>query len=523
MKDKLVKEDIGLIDEIIELLKQLGSMEAHALASYRSTKEQYWLNVKDETRKIRTRWLSMIVKKDNGQGWCFLPKTKIITSRGMVDIEDIKVGDKVLTHKNRFMDVLETYQREIKEEVVEIKTNYTNLNLNVTKNHLFYVASGLRSPQKDCWKKDFKKPKFVWKIAEELSREDFLYLPRYNIINDIDKILVEYRAPHKTQYGECSVDFYDSAELKVDSSLMRLIGLYLSEGNHNEFLEKKHGWKSGGVAFTFSLKEEDFAKQVVESLHNRFGSIVSPSIRDSTIQVYSSKRVVREFFSQFGSHAHNKVIPQWVIDLPKEKLSFLLRGLFEGDGSTDKFQFKYATVSREMAFAMRLILNKCGILCNLSNRGRQKDSIINGRKIISRHDVYHLAISGDSARRFSELTGFPYSGGKKTSGQFGHVGKEYFLIPILGIKKERYMGKVYNFAVNEDESYATFNGVAHNCFSKHSHEALMRVEEIATRFLSTRQLSEIEKCDEDYDTIFKNLFLVNGLFDKIKFETKSGA
>lgn len=69
-ESKLVKEDLGLTDEIIELLKNLTSMESHAQASYKSTGDERFLKAKEEYRKIRTKWLSTITKKNFGQIWC---------------------------------------------------------------------------------------------------------------------------------------------------------------------------------------------------------------------------------------------------------------------------------------------------------------------------------------------------------------------------------------------------------------------------------------------------------------------
>ena len=39
---------------------------------------------------------------------CFVAGTKVITKEGYKNIENIKTGDMVLTHKNRFMPVLKT-------------------------------------------------------------------------------------------------------------------------------------------------------------------------------------------------------------------------------------------------------------------------------------------------------------------------------------------------------------------------------------------------------------------------------
>jgi hypothetical protein len=71
VNDKLIEKDIGMIDEIIELCKNLTSMEAHAQASFKTTGDKRFLTAKNEVRKIRTKWLDLITKKNFGQSWCF--------------------------------------------------------------------------------------------------------------------------------------------------------------------------------------------------------------------------------------------------------------------------------------------------------------------------------------------------------------------------------------------------------------------------------------------------------------------
>ncbi len=70
-KEKLVIDDLGLTDDLIEMLKNLTSLEAHAQGSYKTTGDERWLKAKDDCRKIRTKWLSLITKKNFGQVWCY--------------------------------------------------------------------------------------------------------------------------------------------------------------------------------------------------------------------------------------------------------------------------------------------------------------------------------------------------------------------------------------------------------------------------------------------------------------------
>lgn len=63
-------KDIGMLSEVIELLKNLTSMESHAQSSYRATKDKRFLQAKDAYREIRKKWLDVITKKNFGESWC---------------------------------------------------------------------------------------------------------------------------------------------------------------------------------------------------------------------------------------------------------------------------------------------------------------------------------------------------------------------------------------------------------------------------------------------------------------------
>lgn len=68
--DKLVSKDIGFVEEIIELCKNLVSIESHSFSSYLLSSDEKWLKTSKKARAIRTRYLDLITKKGNGQSWC---------------------------------------------------------------------------------------------------------------------------------------------------------------------------------------------------------------------------------------------------------------------------------------------------------------------------------------------------------------------------------------------------------------------------------------------------------------------
>ena len=86
-------------------------------------------------------------KKENGQGCtsaCFTSGTPVFTSEGYKKIEDVKIGDKVLSYNetkkvNEYKEVTDTYVHEdVEDELYEIEIGYKTIK--VTPDHRFYIS-----------------------------------------------------------------------------------------------------------------------------------------------------------------------------------------------------------------------------------------------------------------------------------------------------------------------------------------------------------------------------------------------
>ena len=77
---------------------------------------------------------------------CFVAGTKVMTYDGLKNIEDVKVSDKVLTHKGRFRKVKEVMKKQT-TRLAKVKTQNSGL-IECTPNHPFYT--------KEVVERDFK-------------------------------------------------------------------------------------------------------------------------------------------------------------------------------------------------------------------------------------------------------------------------------------------------------------------------------------------------------------------------------
>jgi Fe-S cluster assembly scaffold protein SufB len=107
---------------------------------------------------------------------CFLAGAKVRTNLGEKNIEDIKVGDKVLTHRGRFQKVYNKMQRPYQGTIYNISYyGDSKAKLRVTEEHPLLVSRRQKSEYRNT---EFK---LEWLPASDVKKDDYLVCP----INDI--------------------------------------------------------------------------------------------------------------------------------------------------------------------------------------------------------------------------------------------------------------------------------------------------------------------------------------------------
>ena len=101
---------------------------------------------------------------------CFVAGTLVLTDKGYKSIEDVKIGDMVMTHNNRFRKVVDAGKKPAKE-IVKIRSMMFD-EIFCTPNHPFYTRKRYRKGHKSI--RCFAEP--VWKSAQELTSDDYLGL-----------------------------------------------------------------------------------------------------------------------------------------------------------------------------------------------------------------------------------------------------------------------------------------------------------------------------------------------------------
>lgn len=364
---------------------------------------------------------------------CFLKGAMVETSLGEKKIEEIKIGDNVLTHKSRYRTVYATNTRKYEGDIYSI-TYYgdSSRQLNITEEHPLLVARRGRVRDRN---KFFK---VEWIMAKDVRHKDYLVMPRKQYIEN-DGILLSAKVLVNGNENKL--------EISNNGDIFRFFGYFLAEG----YVDKEHY-----VTISFNSSEVIYindANRIAESMSGK--KMIKNKIRQhgQTLVLCSTlwaRLIAKEFYDEFGQ----KKIPDWVWNANNVCLGELVKGMWRGDGTFDKKKnyFRYSSTNKLLAYGFREMLLRLGILSGINFEKRK----------LPRKNMYQVVIYSPFNEMFGNLVGLLAKNGKSTGSPVSMT-RDYVFCPIRSIKKKKVMEDVYNFSVKDDESYVAEGVVSHNC------------------------------------------------------------
>ncbi|MDG6954047.1 MAG: DEAD/DEAH box helicase [Nitrososphaerota archaeon] len=392
---------------------------------------------------------------------CLPTGEEIFGNPGPVQIQELGVNDRVLTHGNNFEKVIGPTSRPYDGPLLRV-TPWFQLPMRMTPEHRVLRVARVRHSvhskleNRHWW--TYSEPE--WTEAKNLKPGDMVVFPRIKTVSDMERLTLPRIGPLRNQAGTVGSHWsrLKVKSIRLTSRDLEQLGMYLAEG----FSEPQ-----GQVYFTFGANEDELTSLTVKWFKN-LGLV--PNVEDTTRhrrKVYAcSKQVASLFREMFGTKAPEKRIPHEFLLLPVEKLSSLVRGVWKEDGNVARNGPKSArldTTSRALAKQLFAILVKMGYMPSLkvSRRARKKS---NGKlKITHRHDLYTVSISGSQYHRFAETVLLKPRRTVDVNREFnrGHVDDDFYYMPIRKIESEQYSGMVHNLEVEGHSSYVG-SFVVHN-------------------------------------------------------------
>jgi len=422
---------------------------------------------------------------------CFTSESKIITPFGFAHIKDLKIGDKVLTHKGRYKKVLRTFNKKVEtKNLIEISMPLSRKNKIIgTKEHP--ILTGIQAFKEsknifdeikiDSFKEEWMSyenirdkfpqdvnsrstPKYVNSVFPKLSDNVFLDkinkfdLSLFHIAKEISNNSIRYFR----QKG------HNSRFIELDYNTGRLIGLFLAEG----FTDGKQ------TVFSFNSEETELIS-FVENWALTYNMRVRKNVRNYSkcTTVHITNQFLPLFLKDFinGNSCHNKILSDKIYDCSKIFAKGIVDGIWQGDGLhiPDKKNI-LGLVNEHLIYQIRTLMTAFNLITRVSFV-EQKGHFKNDDKIYKR---YYLELNNVDSKQIEDCTknGIEYKPGQRT--KFAK-NKWWGRIKFEEFKTTEEYTDVYNIEVEDDNSYVVENLIVHNCSFNMSGETVIDPSDMA--------------------------------------------
>lgn len=385
---------------------------------------------------------------------CFPEGTPIVTSKGIKSIEDIQVNDLVLTHKGRYRKVLRTFTRQYSGMMYDIFSVKSSTPLTLTEEHPVLIK------ERHQLKPDWIKPPDIQAGRPGAKGginywNSYLCLPKTNVEEAADCFSTEYYLPqHLTMFEGPNISYvqktkklnkYDSYQTwdfpslcMLDNDLAWLLGIYAAEGSVATF-QQSADRLTGQITWSFNISETEFANKVARIVSKKFNVQCAIYIRpDKTIieVVCCNIPLAYLFVNLCGIGAHNKKVPEPIMFASPTVKKMFVQGLLDGDGKKSIKRKDLKISSYNLAWGTRQLLVDLGHWADVTHV----------TTTFKRKDYIHFALSITENKSYQRVL----------------EDDKYLYRPISHIDSYKYIGQVFNFEVEEDNSYVSYS-VVHNC------------------------------------------------------------
>ena len=359
---------------------------------------------------------------------CFVEGSLVLTELGYKPIEEIKIGDIVLTHNNKWKKVVHTITNEA-NELYRIKCMPSE-DIHCTANHPFYVRkrNNLQDSKTGKRWREFDKP--LWIEAKNLTREYYVgtAINNKSEIPHWEGIIKSVNATDKTYIENTLSDKFQTKEFWY------VIGRFIGDG-----------WirSNGGIIICANDSELYQIIPYLEKLNWNY----CISKERTVSKIHITFKEIGEYCLRFGKGAANKHLTDDILNLPVDLLKSFVEGFVSADGTQDSNGlYRITSVSRSMIYELGQCIAKAYHRpFSIYFTQRTRTTVIEGRTVNQKdtYSIHYKLTTNTQDKAFYE--------------------DGYVWAPINEVLQEEYKGLVYNLEVEDDNSYVVQNVIVHNC------------------------------------------------------------
>lgn len=365
---------------------------------------------------------------------CLPANGLVLTEHGMRRIDSIRAGDRVLTHKGHYREVLKVGTEPYRGPMYGIRLNGTVDVQEFTSEHPMWRRRVIRR-QSTSRKRALSEPEFV--AAEKLRVGDRIGFP----IDREDKAAAsQFCSLYSSRHG-----LAQHADLPA---LWFVAGVYLGDGYRRS--------DRPDVAFAVGHGDSQLASKLREALA-QLGIGTREEICGSrrNVKLWARDRDLWALLGAFGDGCANKDVPPSLMGLSLPLVEALIDGYRSSDGSSQgrrvarntlQARWKIASVALPLLRSVQRLLLRTGTFASIHHcwpGGRQQ--VIEGRTV-NTSQRWELNVRLDPKKR----TVFEFEDGA-------------VWVRIRSIRTRDAVEPVWNIEVDEDNTFCVPMMATHNC------------------------------------------------------------
>jgi DNA (cytosine-5)-methyltransferase 1 len=371
---------------------------------------------------------------------CFVAGTKVLTQKGYKAIENVDITDTLLTHTGKFQRILNLQMKTQAQKLYNIDMKYHPHKLQCTEEHPFYVRK-----RNKVWDNSIRRYVYIfnkpeWVTASNLSDEYFTGMP-VDTSSIIPVHPVEIKINHEITEEQL-------IELNQKDQWF-MMGYFLGDG-WIEDSNKQDGRSKHNIRFAINNKDEDYVvgriSTILKITDKKSSTGACKKIGCSDVGWYT-------ILQDFGRYSYGKCIPEWVQSAPIEMIQEFLLGYQTADGciqpssgGISNHHISYTTISSSIAYGIQRLYLKLGKLCSITHHPMPATCVIEGR-VVNQQSTYKMRVIIEPIRTPSSFIEDNYG---------------WFKINSVSSSSTESQN-VYNFEVENDNSYCVENTIVHNC------------------------------------------------------------
>ena len=391
---------------------------------------------------------------------CFKAGTKVITSDGLKNIEDVSVGDMVVGESGEFHRVNEIMVRDYVGDIFCLKSKFLYGDIYCTPNHNFLTQNGwvradrLMIGSRVAPQDKLKTPKLIFK--KEYKDVDITSWFEGNSEtrlheNADGKVVIEKlcnRNPHNDNVNWTRVNKPVNRYIHFTPEFRYFIGRWLGDGSITRYKGKRN---HSIVQIVFNATtEREMALKCKEIGDHAFG--LEAEWRETNQNIialrWNNELLGTWFYHELGEKCTGKRLDKkYIGDLE------IAKGLFDADGFVDTHGAGRLTLkNRHLVEWFRDTM-----FLNGYNTSRVKEA----KEHADTFNVNYGTASGKKG--FNKEIHKQYYDKRIGKEEIGSIYTDYIYIDDIEILEDQRC-KVYNLSVETDHSYTANGVVVHNCF-----------------------------------------------------------